>query len=60
MSSVAWDEVKRRAEDVRDAAGHHVRNDAERAAAQRRLDDEIRAFCPADVVPCSHSGRPPR
>jgi predicted XRE-type DNA-binding protein len=47
--TVQWDEAKRRAEEPRRAAGHHVRTDAERAAAQRRLDDEIRAFRLAEV-----------
>ena len=34
---------------ARRAAGHHIRTDAERAAAQPRLDDEIRAFRLAEV-----------
>jgi predicted XRE-type DNA-binding protein len=41
--TITWDEAKRR------AAGHHTRTDAERAAGQRRLDDEIRAFRLAEV-----------
>lgn len=41
--TMPWDEAKRRADDARRAAGHHVRTDAERAAGQRRLDDEIPA-----------------
>lgn len=49
MSTVSWDEAKRRAEQTRRAAGHHVRTDAERAAGQRRLDDEIRAHRLAEV-----------
>jgi predicted XRE-type DNA-binding protein len=49
MKTINWDEAKRRAEETRRAAGHHVRSDAERAAAQRRLDDEIRAFRLAEV-----------
>ncbi|WP_198152882.1 hypothetical protein [Pseudofrankia sp. DC12] len=44
MSTVSWDDAKRRAEQTRQAAGHHVRTEAERAAGQRRLDDEIRAY----------------
>lgn len=47
--SITWDEAKRRAEETRRAAGHHIRDDAERSAAQRRLDDEIRAFRLAEV-----------
>lgn len=47
--TVTWDEAKRRAEEARRAAGHHVRTDAERAGAQRRLDDEIRAWRLAEV-----------
>jgi hypothetical protein len=47
--TVTWDEAKRRAEEIRRAAGHHVRSDAERAAGQRRLDDEIRAWRLAEV-----------
>jgi Mycothiol maleylpyruvate isomerase N-terminal domain len=38
--TISWDEAKRRAEDTRMAAGHPVRTDADRAAGQRRLDDE--------------------
>jgi predicted XRE-type DNA-binding protein len=49
MKTVTWDEAKRRAEEIRRAAGHHVRSDAERAAGQRRLDDEIRAWRLAEV-----------
>jgi predicted XRE-type DNA-binding protein len=49
MSTVSWDETKRRADEARRAAGHPVRTDAERAAGQRRLDDEIRAFRLAEV-----------
>ena len=44
MRTVTWDEAKRRAEETRRAAGHHVRSDAERAAGQQRLDDGIRAW----------------
>ena len=47
--TVTWDEAKRRAEEARRAAGHHIRDDAERAAGQRRIDDEIRAFRLAEV-----------
>jgi predicted XRE-type DNA-binding protein len=47
--TITWDEAKRRAEETRRAAGHSIRSDAERAAAQRRLDDEIRAFRLAEV-----------
>jgi predicted XRE-type DNA-binding protein len=49
MNTVSWDDAKRRAEETRRAAGHHVRTDAERAAAQRRLDDEIHAFRLAEL-----------
>jgi predicted XRE-type DNA-binding protein len=49
MSTVSWSDAKRRAEETRRAAGHHIRTDAERAAAQRRLDDEIRAHRLAEV-----------
>lgn len=49
MNTVSWDETKRRAEETRRAAGHHVRTDAERAAAQRRLDDEIHAWRLSEV-----------
>jgi predicted XRE-type DNA-binding protein len=49
MKTTTWDEAKRRAEDTRHAAGHPIRSDAERAAAQRRLDDEIRAWRLAEV-----------
>jgi len=49
MNTVSWDEAKRRADESRRAAGHHVRTDAERAAGQRRLDDEIRAWRLAEV-----------
>lgn len=49
MSTVSWSDAKRRAEETRRAAGHHIRTDAERAAAQRRLDDEIRAYRLAEV-----------
>ncbi|GLI03039.1 XRE family transcriptional regulator [Phytohabitans aurantiacus] len=49
MKSVSWDEAKRRGEETRRAAGHHVRTEAERAAGQRRLDDEIRAFHLAEI-----------
>jgi hypothetical protein len=49
MSAVSWNEAKRGAEETRRAAGHHIRTDAERAAGQRRLDDEIRAHRLAEV-----------
>jgi predicted XRE-type DNA-binding protein len=49
MKTVSWDEAKRRAEETRRAAGHHVRTEAERAAGQRRIDDEIRAWRLAEV-----------
>ncbi len=49
MKTTGWDEVKRQAEEVRRAAGHHVRTDAERAVGQRRLDDEIRAWHLAEI-----------
>jgi hypothetical protein len=42
--TVTWDEAKRGAEEIRRAVGHPIRSDAERAAAQRHLDDEIHAF----------------
>lgn len=49
MSTVSWDQAKRRAEETRRAAGHPVRTDADRAAGQRRLDDGIRAWHLAEV-----------
>jgi predicted XRE-type DNA-binding protein len=49
MKTVTWDDAKRRAEETRRAAGHHIRTDAERAEGQRRLDDEIHAYRLADV-----------
>jgi predicted XRE-type DNA-binding protein len=49
MTTVSWDEVKRRAEQARTAAGHPARTDADRAAGQRRLDDEIHAYRLAEV-----------
>jgi predicted XRE-type DNA-binding protein len=49
MSTVSWDEAKRRAEETRQAAGHRVRCVGDRAAAQRRLDDEVRAWRLAEV-----------
>ncbi|BCB78686.1 XRE family transcriptional regulator [Phytohabitans flavus] len=47
--TVNWDDAKRRAEQTRRAAGHPVRSDAERAAGQRRIDDEIHAWRLAEV-----------
>jgi predicted XRE-type DNA-binding protein len=47
--TLTWDEVKRRADETRRAVGHEIRTDAERAAGQRHLDDEIRAFRLAEV-----------
>jgi predicted XRE-type DNA-binding protein len=49
VKTVSWDEARRRAEETCRAAGHHIRTDAERAAGQHRLDDEIRAFRLAEV-----------
>jgi len=49
MKTTTWGETKRRADETRQAAGHPVRSDAERAAGQRRLDDEIRAWRLAEV-----------
>ncbi|WP_326562273.1 XRE family transcriptional regulator [Micromonospora sp. NBC_01796] len=49
MSAISWDEAKRRAEEIRRAAGHPIRTDAERAAGQQRLDDEIHAYRLAEV-----------
>jgi predicted XRE-type DNA-binding protein len=49
MSTLSWEETKRRAEEARLAAGYAVRTDADRAAGQRRLDDEIRAWRLAEV-----------
>jgi hypothetical protein len=49
MTTVSWDEVKRRAEQVRVAAGHSACTEADRAAGQRRLDDEIHAYRLAEV-----------
>ncbi len=47
--TVSWDDAKRHAEEIRRAVGHHVRTEEERAAGQRRLDDEIRAHRLAEV-----------
>jgi predicted XRE-type DNA-binding protein len=47
--TITWDEAKRRAEATRLAAGHPIRTEADRAAGQRHLDDEIRAWHLADV-----------
>jgi predicted XRE-type DNA-binding protein len=47
--TVTWDEAKRRAEETRRAAGHHIRSDTERAAGQRHIDDEIHAYRLAEV-----------
>lgn len=49
MKAIPWDEAKRQAEETRQAAGHPVRSSVERAAGQRRLDDEIRAWRLAEV-----------
>jgi predicted XRE-type DNA-binding protein len=49
MKTVKWEDAKRRAEETRRAAGHPVRSADERAAGQRRLDDEIHAFRLAEV-----------
>jgi predicted XRE-type DNA-binding protein len=49
MKTVTWDDAKRRAEETRRAAGHHIRTAEERAAGQRRLHDEIRAWRLAEV-----------
>lgn len=46
---IPWDEVKRRAGEVRRTAGHHVRPEAEHAEAQRRLDDKVRGWRSAEV-----------
>lgn len=48
--TVPWPEVKRRAEEIRRAAGHPIRTEAERAAAQHRLDAEILAFREARLM----------
>ena len=48
MTTVSWDEAKRRADQARVAAGYPVRTEADRAAGQRRLDDEIHAYRLAD------------
>ncbi|WP_440068093.1 hypothetical protein [Streptosporangium sp. OZ121] len=42
MSTVSWDEVRRRARERRRAAGLPVRSDAEKSAAMERLAMEIR------------------
>jgi predicted XRE-type DNA-binding protein len=47
--TVKWEDAKRRAEQTRRAAGHPVRSPAERAAGQRRLDDEMHAWLLAEV-----------
>lgn len=49
MSTVRWEDAKRHGDEIRRAVGHPVRTDAERAAAQRRLDDEIRAWRLAEL-----------
>jgi len=49
MSTVPWEDAKRQAEEIRRAAGHPVRTDAERAAGQQRLDDEVHAYRLAEV-----------
>jgi len=49
MTTVSWDEAKRRADQARVAAGYPVRTEADRAAGQRRLDDEIHAYRLAEV-----------
>jgi predicted XRE-type DNA-binding protein len=49
VTTVSWEEVKRRAEEARVAAGHPVRKDADRAAGQHHLDDEIHAYRLAEV-----------
>ena len=49
MTTVRWEDVKRRAEQVRVAAGHAPRTDADRKAGQRRIDDEIHAYRLAEV-----------
>jgi hypothetical protein len=49
MTTVGWDDAKRRAEEARRSAGHPVRTGADRVAGQRRLDDEIRSVLRAYV-----------
>jgi hypothetical protein len=49
MTMVGWDEVKRRVERARVAAGHQARTDGDRAAGRRRIDDEIHAYRLAEV-----------
>lgn len=49
MNTVSWDEAKRQADEIRKAAGHPLRTDADRAAGQRRIDDEIRAWQLAEI-----------
>ena len=49
MNTVKREEAKRRAEQARAAAGLPSRTEADRAAGQRRLDDEIQAFKLAEL-----------
>ncbi|MFB9234657.1 XRE family transcriptional regulator [Plantactinospora siamensis] len=49
MNTVSWGEAKRRAAEARRAAGQPTRTDADRAAGQRRIDDEIRAYRLAEI-----------
>lgn len=46
---VTWEVAKCRAEEARRAAGYSPRTEEERAAGQRRLDDEIRAWRLAEI-----------
>ncbi|GAA1428533.1 hypothetical protein GCM10009601_41990 [Streptomyces thermospinosisporus] len=49
MSSVSWDEVKRRADEQRRAARLPVRTAEERQAAKERLLAEVRAYRLAEI-----------
>lgn len=49
MNTVKWEEVKRRAEQARMAAGLPVRSEADRAEGQRRIDDEVHAYKLAEL-----------
>ncbi|MFF0307884.1 XRE family transcriptional regulator [Streptosporangium sp. NPDC004379] len=49
MSTVDWDEVKRRARERRQAAGLPVQSEAEKSAAMERLTAEVRAYRLAEI-----------
>lgn len=49
MNTTSWDEVKRRAQEIRRAAGYPERTEADRAAGQRRIEDQVRAWRLAEI-----------